>query len=187
MSDLPDELKECILGDYTDYTPPTWDVLFMRMAYEAAAKSKDTKTKIGAFIVGPNNEPISFGYNGIPRKVDDSIADRYERPKKYLFFEHAERNAIYTLPRIGATIPKGSTMYTNGTPCADCGRGIIQAGISNVVIHEPFELISRHLYDNWAESSDITREMFKEAGVTLRSLTTFINVYGFVNGKVIKV
>lgn len=184
---LPQHYLDAIGPEFTDYIPPTWDVLFMRLAYLAATKSKDTKTKIGAVIVGPENEPISFGFNGIPRGVKDNVPMRYVRPSKYLYFEHAERNAIYTLPRIGAFIPKGSKMFTNGVPCADCGRAIIQANLSEVIVHDPFEMISRHLYNNWTESSDATAEMFGEAQVKLRSIYDFLGVTGYVNGRIINV
>ena len=185
--ELPKKYLDAIGPEFENYVPPSWDVWFMRMAYHAATKSKDTKTKIGAVIVGPQNEFISLGFNGLPRKVNDNVPDRYERPRKYLFFEHAERNAIYTLPRIGANIPAGSKMYTNGIPCADCGRGIIQANISEVIVHDPFEMISRHLYNNWTESSDATSEMFQEAGVKVRSIYEFLGVQGYVNKRIINV
>jgi dCMP deaminase len=143
--------------------------------------------KIGAVIVGPNNEPISFGFNGLPRKVNDHVPLRFVRPEKYLYFEHAERNAIYSLPRIGAMIPQGSKMFTNGLPCADCGRAIIQVGISEVIIHEPFELIFHHLYNDWNASCDATGEMFQESEVKIRKVSEFIGMDGWINGRIIHV
>lgn len=177
----------CIGEDLKDYIPPTWDVLFMRLVYEVASKSKDKKTKIGAYIVGPDHEPISFGYNGMPRKVNDDLPDRHERPKKYLYAEHGERNAIYSIVRTGGSIPKGSVMYTQGTPCADCGRAVIQSGISKVIVHTQFEEIFRYLYDNWTESCDSTAEMFAEAGIELVKLDKIIGSTGYINGKIIHV
>jgi len=185
--ELPQKYLDAIGPEFVDYVPPTWDVLFMRMAYMASTKSKDTKTKIGAVIVGPNNEPISFGFNGLPRKVNDLVPMRFERPKKYLYTEHAERNALYSLPRIGAHIPTGSKIFTNGVPCADCGRGIIQTGISEVIVHEPFELLFHHLYNNWNDSCEATIEIFEESGVKLRRVTEFIGMDGWINGRVIHV
>jgi dCMP deaminase len=182
---LPSELLDRIKDAPPNYVPPTWDVLFMRMAYLAATKSKDTKTKIGAFIVGPNNEPISFGFNGICRGVNDNVPCRYERPTKYQYFEHAERNAIYTLPRIGALILPGTKMYTNGTPCADCGRGVIQAGIKEVIVHRPYEQIFSYLYDTWTDSCNTTTEMFGEAGVKVRMIDEYVGMDVYVNGKII--
>jgi len=183
--DLSNKLKNCIAETFKDYTPPTWDVFYMRLVYEIAKKSKDTSTKIAALIVGQNNEPISFGYNGMPRGVKENIhdqSDRYQRPKKYMFFEHGERNAILSVARVGGASLLKTKMYTQGIPCADCGRAIIQAGISEVIIHEPFELISRHLYSNWEESSDISLDMFSEAKVSIRYLSDLIGVVGYVRG-----
>lgn len=184
---LSPELLSRIKDAPKNYVPPSWDMLFMRMVYLAASKSKDDKTKIGAVIVGPQNEPISFGFNGMPRGVDDHKEERYCRPMKYRFFEHAERNSIYTLPRIGAYLPQGSKMYTSGTPCCDCGRAIIQAGISEVIVHEPFELISLYLYDNWTESSQATADMFAESEVGLRFFKEYVGMDGYINEKIISV
>jgi dCMP deaminase len=185
--EIPQNYLDAIGPEFTNYVPPTWDVLFMKMAYLAATKSKDTRTKIGAFVVGPNNEPISFGFNGFPRKVDDSKLKRFDRPLKYLFTEHAERNSLYTLPRTGATILPGSKMYTNGIPCADCGRGIIQVGITEVIVHEPWEIIFHYLYNTWTESCNTTVEMFEESGVKVRYIKEFIGSDSWIDGKIIHV
>ena len=185
--ELSQKYLDSIGPEFKDYIPPSWDVLFMKMVYLASRKSKDTKTKIGAVIVGPDHEPISFGFNGLPRKVNDHVPERYERPKKYLFFEHAERNAIISVARMGGSSLKGCIMFTHGLPCADCGRAVIQSGITTVVTHEPWELIFAHLYDTWKDSCYATYEMFKEAGIETRTVKEFLGVQGFINGKIINV
>ena len=77
---------------------------------------------------------VSTGYNSFPRGIDDNVAERQERPEKYFWFEHAERNAIYNAARIGVST-KGCTMFlTCDIPCADCARGIINAGIIKVYV-----------------------------------------------------
>ena len=76
---------------------------FLQGVYWVASKSKDPKTKIGAILV-KDRRIISTGYNGIPMEVDDSINDRHQRPEKYKWYEHGERNAIYA-----ATIVIGKT------------------------------------------------------------------------------
>ena len=51
-----------------------WNKFFMSIAYLVAMKSKDSKTRIGAVIVGnPDKEILSVGYNGLPRGVYDTI------------------------------------------------------------------------------------------------------------------
>ena len=130
-----------------------------------AISPKDTSTKIGAVIVGEDNEIRSTGYNGLPRGCDDSVAERYEAPEKYYWFEHAERNAIYNAVRIGVSV-KGCTLYTQGVPCADCARAVINAGIKQVIIHRDFGGDDRK---KWSESLDKSTEMFRECGVRVVS------------------
>jgi dCMP deaminase len=135
--------------------------IYMTIAYIIAMQSKDERTHIGAVIVGTDNEIRSTGYNGFPRGCNDHIKERQEIPEKYFWFEHAERNAIYNSARMGLTT-KGCTMYTLGTPCADCARAIIQAGITKVVIHESWE---KNSTEKWKKSSLKSVAMFSEAGV----------------------
>lgn len=139
-----------------------WKEYFRNIAHQVKLKSKDEKTQIGAVIVGADNEIVSTGYNSFPRGIDDSVAERQERPEKYYWFEHAERNAIYNAARIGA-ITKGCTIYlTCGTPCCDCARGIINAGILKVYL-EPGKVGAKS--PHWDEHSIRSLQMFDEAGV----------------------
>lgn len=110
-----------------------WSEYFINIAEQVKLKSKDERTQIGAVIVGVDNEIVSTGYNSFPRGINDDIPERQERPEKYFWFEHAERNAIYNAARIGVST-LGTTMYmTCGISCADCARAIISAGIKKVV------------------------------------------------------
>ena len=111
-----------------------WTDYFYNIAQQVKEKSKDERTKVGAVIVGKDKEIVSTGYNSYPRGIVDNRPERQERPEKYFWFEHAERNAIYNAARIGVST-KGCTMYlTCGIPCADCARGIINAGISRIFV-----------------------------------------------------
>ena len=71
-----------------------WKRYFFNIAEEVKKKSKDKNTQIGAVIVGKDKEIVSTGYNSFPRGIDDEKEDRQEKPEKYFWFEHAERNAI---------------------------------------------------------------------------------------------
>lgn len=141
---------------------PTWDQFFLGHAKAYAARSKDPSTQIGAIIVGPNQEIRAGGYNGLPRGIDDSVLDRYQRPLKYSYFEHAERNAIFNAARIG-TPTDGCRMYISGPmpPCSNCARAIIQSGIRHVIC-ESIEYLER-----WAEEGIVAMTLFKEARVDL--------------------
>jgi dCMP deaminase len=138
-----------------------WDEYFINIAEQVKLKSKDKKTKIGVVIVGKDNEIVSTGYNSFARGINDDVDERQERPEKYFWFEHAERNAIYNAARIGVST-LGTTMYmTCGISCADCARAIINSGISKIVLREgkgATNLI-------WQESAKRSMMMFAEAGV----------------------
>ena len=113
-----------------------WDERFMQLALHIAGWSKDRSTKVGAVIVGDDHILRAIGYNGFPRGVDDEAEDRHERPLKYRWTEHAERNAIYNAARIGVSLDD-CTMYVAWFPCMDCARAIVQAGIARLVAIKP--------------------------------------------------
>jgi dCMP deaminase len=138
-----------------------WDEYFINIAEQVKLKSKDKKTQIGVVVVGKDNEIVSTGYNSFARGINDDISERQERPEKYFWFEHAERNAIYNAARIGVST-LGTTMYmTCGISCADCARAIINSGISKIVLREGKGAKG----DKWNESAERSMIMFKEAGV----------------------
>jgi dCMP deaminase len=138
-----------------------WDEYFINIAEHVKLKSKDIKTQIGVVIVGKDNEIVSTGYNSFPRGINDNVEERQERPEKYFWFEHAERNAIYNAARIGVST-LGTTMYmTCGISCADCARAIINSGISKIVLREGKGATN----EKWQESAKRSMQMFEEAGV----------------------
>lgn len=139
-----------------------WDRYFLNIAEQVKEKSKDKRTHIGAVIVGKDNEIVSTGYNSFPRGINDNIEERQERPEKYYWIEHAERNAIYNAARIGVSL-RESTMYlTCGIPCSDCAKGIISSGIKR--IHCKIKDTTRNR-EYWDEHAKRSLQMFKESGV----------------------
>ncbi|NCN51860.1 AAA family ATPase [archaeon] len=142
----------------------SWDDYFMSIAYLVAAKSKDESTHIGAVIVGKNNEIKSTGYNSFVRGLKDDVAERQEKPEKYFWFEHGERNAIYNATLAGLSL-SGCKIYTNGVPCMDCARGIIQAGITEIIVDKKWDDKNPEM---WREQAKRSIEMFEEVGVKLR-------------------
>lgn len=114
-----------------------WTGRFTQLAEHVATWSKDRSRKVGCVIVGPNNEIRSTGYNGFPRGVDDDLDERHQRPAKYAWTEHAERNAIYNAARVGTPL-EGCTLYGSLLyPCAACARAIIQVGIVKIFVARP--------------------------------------------------
>lgn len=143
-----------------------WDELFIRQAMLISEKSKDPSTKVGCVIVGDGNVILSMGFNGFPRQVDEKIKARWERPEKYIWTEHAERNAIFNAAKHGIRL-EGARAYLNWepTPCSDCSRALIQAGIKELVgLNKPFpgKGAGVHYHINYAEA------MLEEAGVIRR-------------------
>ena len=112
---------------------PTWDQYYLHICQVVAARSKDPNTQIGCVIIGPNHEIRSTGYNSFPRGIRDDVPERLVRPTKYLWIEHAERNAICNAARAG-TATEGCTIYVEIMPCMDCARAVVQAGIIQVVV-----------------------------------------------------
>jgi len=112
------------------HTMNKWDRRFFQLCNLAASWSEDQSRKVGAVIVGPDNEVRSLGFNGFARGVSAHHEDRHSRAngEKYFWFEHAERNAIYNAARVGISVG-GCRIYTSLFPCADCTRAIIQSGI----------------------------------------------------------
>ena len=161
----------------------SWDQYFMTMAYLVAMRSKDNSTHIGAVIVGPDNEVRSTGYNSFARGVlNEYSPELQERPEKYFWFEHAERNAVYNASRVGIPL-KGCRMYTNGVPCADCGRAVIQSGISEVIVDGAW---NEKNDKKWIESTKRTLTMFNQAGITIRYWKgNLIEIIKFRHGKTV--
>lgn len=140
-----------------------WQSRFIKIAREIASWSKDKSTKHGCVIVDPHTRAIlSTGYNGFPRNIDDEVESRHERPEKYSWTEHAERNAIYHCARSGVGT-EGTVLFITGWSCPDCARAIIQAGITHVYIDGAS--LGSSFDQRWAEVTSISKKMFQEAGV----------------------
>ena len=141
-----------------------WTDYFLNIAEQVKLKSKDQSTQIGAVVVGLDNEVLSTGYNSFPSGLDDSKQERQERPEKYFWFEHAERNAIYNAARIGVSL-KNSTIYlTSGIPCMDCARGIVNSGIKTVYCKEVCTTKNK---EKWEESQKKSLQLLLECGVVV--------------------
>ena len=169
-----------------NYTPPDWHDWFLQGVYWVASKSKDPKTKIGAIIV-KDRRIISTGYNGIPIGVSDIDENRHQRPEKYKWYEHGERNAIYAAAKYGIDTD-GAILYTNSLPCVDCARGIIQSGIKCVYIHQQFnDLCNAAQREQWKGHDNATFTMFNESGVKVHTVPRILGCKAYFDGKVFDV
>jgi len=144
----------------------SWNKRFIELTDHIATWSKDRSTKCCSVIVDNDNDIVSIGYNGFPRGVNDNVESRHERPTKYLYCEHGERNAIYSAARKGVAL-KGCILYTRWFPCSDCARACIQVGLTEIVCERP-KGEARDL--RWKESHEAAEIMLNEAGVKITYL-----------------
>jgi dCMP deaminase len=141
-----------------------WDKRFFELCDLVASWSEDRSRKVGAVIVGAANDVRAIGFNGLPRGINGKIIERHSHREgeKYLWFEHAERNAVFNAARAGVHI-EGCRIYTNLFPCADCVRAIIQCGIAEINTFErPAD------YPAFDRSFEVALEMLEEANVRVR-------------------
>lgn len=114
----------------TPYVVTTdWTRRYFDLARHVAAWSKDPSTKVGAVVVGADRRHIAVGYNGFPPGVQD-IPERYkDKPTKYLFTQHAERNALDNAPFSCV----GGTLTTTMFPCVECAKSMVAKGIARLI------------------------------------------------------
>lgn len=112
------------------------DLRYIRMARIWAENSYCTRRQVGALIV-KNKMIISDGYNGTPSGFENICEDENNVTKPYVL--HAEANAITKIARSGNS-SEGATMYVTASPCIECAKLIIQAGIKRVVYSEHYRL-----------------------------------------------
>lgn len=106
----------------------SWNKLFMEIAKIVAQRSPDPHTQVGAVIV-KNNRVLSIGYNGCPSTFTYSFD--WKSDEKYLFCVHAEANALANAAQIGSNV-NGADIYLTLSPCSECIKLLLQAGIKNV-------------------------------------------------------
>lgn len=149
---------------------------YLLMAYYAATKSPDPSTQNGAIIPYfdyRGDECYHTACNTFPDKVL-SKPERLERPLKYSYIEHAERNVIFTAAHHGTFpfIEGESVMFVPWFACADCARAIIQVGIKKVVGHK--QMFDK-TPDHWKESIGAALQMLEEAGVETKLVDAKLN------------
>jgi len=113
-----------------------FDLRYLRMARIWAENSYCVRRKVGALIVS-DRMIISDGYNGTPTGFENVCETDEGITKPYVL--HAEANAITKVAQSGNS-SKGATLYTTASPCLECAKLIIQAGIIRVVYGEEYRI-----------------------------------------------
>lgn len=113
-----------------------FDRSYLRMAQIWAENSYCKRRKVGALLV-KNNMIISDGYNGTPSGFENICEDENGVTKPYVL--HAEANAITKVAKSGNS-SEDATLYVTASPCIECAKLIIQAGIKRVVYRDEYRL-----------------------------------------------
>ena len=113
-----------------------FDQRYLEMARIWAQNSYCQRRQVGALVV-KDGMIISDGYNGTPSGFENICEDDNNVTKPYVL--HAEANAITKLAR-SSNNSDGSTLYVTASPCIECAKLIIQAGIKRVVYGEKYRL-----------------------------------------------
>jgi len=112
------------------------DQRYLKMANIWAQNSYCKRRKVGALIV-KEKMIISDGYNGTPSGFENICEDENNKTKPYVL--HAEANAITKVAKSNNS-SDGSTLYVTSSPCLECAKLIIQAGIQRVVFTENYRV-----------------------------------------------
>jgi dCMP deaminase len=142
------------------YSEISWREKFLGLAEFIASWSKDPSTKVGAVITTNDNEIVSVGYNGLPRRIKDTAERLNNRDLKYKMIAHAERNALVFAKRD----LKDCVLYTwPFGPCPVCAGIFIQANIGHVVF--PGTTNPR-----WFDDIELSKNMFLESGISFEQV-----------------
>lgn len=124
------------------------DEVFLKTAETIATMSYATRSKVGAIIV-KNGNIISMGWNGMPSGFPNEEVEYYEDAglaggalTTNPLVLHAESNAILKCAKNGGVSSEGSTLYVTMTPCLQCCKLIIQAGIKQVFYRDAYRDMS---------------------------------------------
>ena len=143
---------------------PSWDEYFMEMAKLVATRSTCLRRQVGAVIV-KDKCIISTGYNGARKKAAHCsevgcIREKLNIPSGQQLdlcrAVHAEQNALIQAARYGIST-EGAIIYVTVTPCFQCAKMLVNAGIKEVVVDGVYP-------------DERTLELFKEVGVNVRKI-----------------
>lgn len=141
---------------------------FMKLAVEAANKSKDPNTKVGAVIVA-KNEVVGSGFNQMPQDKDAFNWNRdvkfidnsfpIQKDTKYPYVVHAEMNAFLE----ALDKAKGADIYVTLFPCSNCAKFLAQAGINKIYYAD----------DKYHDTDDAysARKIFRECHIETEHIT----------------
>ncbi|MDY6788992.1 MAG: cytidine/deoxycytidylate deaminase family protein [Candidatus Nanohaloarchaea archaeon] len=142
---------------------PDWDDYFLKVSDVVAERATCDRGRAGC-VIANNKRILTTGYVGAPAGLPhcDDVGHHMkevkhgsgDKSKHCVRTTHAEQNAIVQASRSGVSI-QGATLYCKMTPCHDCAKMIVNAGIERVVCRKDYH------------AADDTKEIFDQAGVDL--------------------
>jgi dCMP deaminase len=114
-----------------------FDLRYLEMARIWSTNSYCKRRQVGALIV-KDRMIISDGYNGTPAGFENECEDENNHTKPYVL--HAEANAITKVAKSNNS-SEGATLYITSSPCLECAKLIIQAGICRVVFSDNYRIL----------------------------------------------
>lgn len=134
--------------------------ILMDQALAAAGKSPNRVRQVGAAIRAAEGGTVIAACNTFPRGVAD-LDWRHEGDGRFVWMEHAERNAIFQAARQGVAL-EGASIATTFFPCIDCARAIVQSGFACVVTPPP-------AYEDavWGQAFERSKVILEEGGVEI--------------------
>lgn len=138
---------------------PSYDQVFMEMAFVISKRSIDPSTKHGCVIVDKNKRVISIGYNGPVQGLEHDLLC-WDRPQKYAWMIHAEENALIFAKRS----LEDCTVYVTGPSCSRCFNHLVQAGVRRFV----FGSVIARCVDAYSE--EVVGKIAKAKGIEIRRM-----------------
>ena len=155
------------------YIRPSWDEYFMNIASQVASRATCDRGRSGC-VIAKNKQILATGYVGSPIGLAhcDQIGHQLHSvthedghvSQHCIRTTHAEQNAICQAAKLGIALA-GATLYCKMTPCYVCAKMIINVGIKRVVCEKDYH------------AGDLSKEIFKQAGVELMIINPLIEQY----------
>lgn len=143
-----------------------WMDYFFDVVERTSQQSKDPSTKVGAILV-KDKRIMATGYNGFAYGVADEATRYADRQTKLALVVHSEANCILQCARYGVST-EGLTLFVSLTPCIECAKMIIQAGIKNVIFkHQDLSVLRVATENEWRDKIAMSIDMLHEAGVSV--------------------
>jgi dCMP deaminase len=118
---------------------PDWDEYFMEIGRVVATRATCARKHVGAVVTSASRQILSTGYNGSPPGAPHCDDEGHELVDGHCVRTvHAEANAIAQAAKNGVSL-YGGILYTTASPCYDCGKFAVNAGIKKVVFDEQYD------------------------------------------------